>query len=214
MQLAKPADVDGHLPVHAFQGIDRLPQLEHALDGLTHLAEGLFHGQGLVPILQHIRKHVLRQLQAVIQGHEGQGLSLAAAVDRALERELPEDGDVAAAVQGFEPHDLLTIGQGEGGSQIAAAMGVEKGAQRLPAQAQGQVPQTAFDAMHGQGFVQGGRQELHHLGHQVLQQFGLEKRQFLCDAHGRASLSMDKASRARTTLSQGGPLGYQSSGRN
>src|SRR5205823_13413408 len=99
-------------------------------------------------------------------------------------------------------------------SQIAAAMGVEKGAQRLPAQAQGQVPQTAFDAMHGQGFVQGGRQELHHLGHQVLQQFGLEKRQFLCDAHGRASLSMDKASRARTTLSQGGPLGYQSSGRN
>ncbi len=49
---------------------------QHAFDGLVHLAKGLFDSQFLVPILQQIGKVARGQLQAIIQGNKGDGLTL------------------------------------------------------------------------------------------------------------------------------------------
>src|SRR5271168_5178023 len=82
--LPKPTDVLSHLPITAFEAIHGLLQLQHACDGLVHLAKGLLHGQRLIPILQHVGKGTGGQLQAIVQRHELQRLPFAAAVHRSL----------------------------------------------------------------------------------------------------------------------------------
>ena len=89
-------------------------------------AEWLLDGQFLIPILEQIRKVAFGQLEAIIQGHEGQHLTFPRAIGHTLQVESAEDGHVIPHVQFLQPVDLLAVGQGQGRTKIAGPMTIEK----------------------------------------------------------------------------------------
>ena len=137
--------------------------------------------------MQQVGEHAFRQLQAVIQRHEGKGLSLTAAIDSPLQGELPENRHIAAAVQGLKPAHFLAVRQRHGRPLIATAVAVQKGPRGAPAHLQQQIPQVAFDDVDSLALLESGGELFHQLGHAGLQQFRLENGQRFCNAHGRAS---------------------------
>jgi hypothetical protein len=147
--LAEVADQPGHLLVHALQGVHRLVQVEDAGGRAAGLAEGLLGAQGLVPVLQDVGEGRRRQLQAVVQRHEGDLLPLAAAVAGARQPEGAEDGDVAARVQLGQARAGAAVGQGNARAEVARAEQGEEVAQGGVAQGQQALPDGALGLVDG-----------------------------------------------------------------
>ena len=122
-----------------------LRQAEDHLHDLRDLAVGLLGRQELIPVLQQVAELAFGQLQPGVERHSFDGLPLARAIDRAVERELAEDGLQQALVSFLQPLQRATVRQSETLAHVASSLQREKPRVELPAQRQQLAEQLFLD---------------------------------------------------------------------
>ncbi len=198
-----------HLHVHAFQTVHRLLQSQHARHRAFCLAERFFHTQALIPILQQIGKHALRQLQPIVQRHKFDLLTSAAAVNRAPKLELPKNRHVTATMQFLQPLAHATIAQGDALALIARSQTRQELANRRVAYEQNLLPNDSLNLINRRAFLSCLADRAQHFfeNREQLAVFPLENILFMCHLHHEASFGRDIAADT-ACLALGGPFAY------
>jgi hypothetical protein len=124
-----------------------------------------------------------RQLQAVVQRHELDLLSRAAAVGGARQGERAEDGHVAAGVEFRQALAGLAVGQGEGAAQVAGALQGEEVPQGGAARLEQALPDATLDVVDRRPLGSGRADEGEQRAGEVVERRGVVATGVVCE-HG------------------------------